>query len=99
MAATLDDEFDEATEMLAEGQASATAKKWARVEALVGADRRLETVVQDILTHFDARLEAIDGKAMIFCMSRRICAEVYDRIIAALPTGTATRTTPARSRW
>lgn len=85
VAATLDDEFDEATEMLAEDQASATAKKWARVEALVGADNRLNTVVQDILTHFDARLVAIDGKAMIVCMSRRICAAVYDRIIAARP--------------
>lgn len=85
VAATLDEEFDEATEMLAEDQASATAKKWARVEALVGADRRLDTVVQDILNHFDARLEAMDGKAMIVCMSRRICAEVYDRIVAARP--------------
>lgn len=84
-AATLDDEFDEATEMLAEGQASATARKWARVEALVGADKRLDTVVQDILSHYDARLEAIDGKAMIVCMSRRICAEVYDRIITLRP--------------
>lgn len=72
IAATLDDDFNEATEMLAEDQASATAKKWARVEALVGADKRLDTVVQDILTHFDARLEAMDGKAMIVCMSRRI---------------------------
>ncbi|MFT8483306.1 MAG: type I restriction endonuclease subunit R [Gluconobacter cerinus] len=85
IAATLDDDFNEATEMLAEDQASATAKKWARVEALVGADKRLDTVVQDILTHFDARLEAMDGKAMIVCMSRRICAEVYDRIVAARP--------------
>jgi type I restriction enzyme R subunit len=84
-AATLDDDFNEATEMLAEDQASATAKKWARVEALVGADRRLDTVVQDILSHFDARVEAIDGKAMIVCMSRRICAEVYERIVAARP--------------
>jgi type I restriction enzyme, R subunit len=85
LAATLDDDFNEATEALGEEQASATAKKWARVEALVGADRRLDTVVQDILTHFDARLEAMDGKAMIVCMSRRICAEVYDRIVAARP--------------
>lgn len=85
VAATLDQEFDEATEAMAEDQASAAAQKWARVEALVGADRRLDTVVQDILTHFDARLEAIDGKAMIVCMSRRICAEVYDRITAARP--------------
>ncbi len=85
VASSLDEEFDEATEELGEEQATATAKKWARVEALVGADKRLDTVVNDILSHFDARLVAMDGKAMVVCMSRRICAEVYDRIVAARP--------------
>ncbi len=83
--AAIDDEFDEATEALAEEQAAATARKWSRVEALVGADKRLDAVVADILSHFDARIEAIDGKAMIVCMSRRICVEVYERIVAARP--------------
>jgi type I restriction enzyme R subunit len=81
----LDEEFDEATETMEESEAAAVARKWSRVEALVGADKRLDTVVEDILKHFDARLEAMDGKAMIVCMSRRICVEVYDRIIAARP--------------
>jgi type I restriction enzyme R subunit len=81
----LDEEFDEATETLEEDQAAAAARKWSRVEALVGAEKRLDTVVEDILTHFDARIEAIDGKAMIVCMSRRICVEVYERIVAARP--------------
>ena len=85
VAAAIDEEFDEATETLEEDQASAAARKWSRVEALVGADKRLDTVVADILTHFDGRLKAIDGKAMIVCMSRRICAEVYARIVAARP--------------
>lgn len=63
---------------------AAMSRKWARVEALVGAAPRLDKVVADILQHFDARLEAMDGgKAMVVCMSRRICVEVYDRIIAA----------------
>ena len=83
--AAIDEEFDEATEDLAETDASATARKWSRVEALVGAEKRLDAVVADILTHFDARLEAIDGKAMIVCMSRRICVEVYERIVAMRP--------------
>ncbi|GAB5430676.1 MAG: type I restriction endonuclease subunit R [Epibacterium sp.] len=81
----IDDEFDEATEGLEENEASAIARKWSQVEALVGADKRLDTVVGDILEHFDARVEAIDGKAMIVCMSRRICVEVYNRIVAARP--------------
>lgn len=85
LAEQLDEEFDEATEGMADDEANAIARKWSQVEALVGADKRLDTVVADILAHFDARLEAIDGKAMIVCMSRRICVEVYDRIVAARP--------------
>ena len=81
----LDEAFGEATGELAEGEAEAAKRKWARVEALVGAERRLDAVVADILAHFDARLEAMDGKAMIVCMSRRICVEVHDRIVAARP--------------
>lgn len=82
---SLDEEFDEATEALAEDEAGAAAKKWSQIEKLVGAGPRLDAVVADILKHFDARLEAIDGKAMIVCMSRRICVEVYQRIVAARP--------------
>ncbi len=85
IAGELDEEFDEATEELEEDEADAVAKKWSQVEALVGADNRLDAVVVDILKHFDARIEAIDGKAMIVCMSRRICVEVYNRIVAARP--------------
>ncbi|MBS4010733.1 MAG: type I restriction endonuclease subunit R [Roseovarius sp.] len=81
----VDDAEDDGAEM-DEVSVAALKSRWSRVEALVGADNRLNTVVTDILHHFDARLEAMDGgKAMIVCMSRRICAEVYARIIAARP--------------
>ncbi|WP_170446207.1 type I restriction endonuclease subunit R [Ruegeria arenilitoris] len=81
----LDEEFDEVTEGLEDDEASAIARRWSQVEALVGAGKRLDAVVADILDHFEARIEAIDGKAMIVCMSRRICVEVYDRIVSAKP--------------
>ena len=81
----LDEKFDEITEDLEENEANAVARKWSQVEALVGADNRLDSVVSDILNHFDARVQAIDGKAMIVCMSRRICVEVYNRIVADRP--------------
>lgn len=72
-------EFDEDSK-------GAMSSKWTQLEKLVGAEPRLDAVVQDILTHFDARIEAMDGgKAMIVCMSRRICVEVYERIVAARP--------------
>ena len=69
-----------------DGARNAMSRKWSRVEALVGSGPRLDAVVEDILHHFDARIEAMDGgKAMIVCMSRRICVEVYNRIMAARP--------------
>ncbi|MEP2533839.1 type I restriction endonuclease subunit R [Shimia sp.] len=85
LADQIDDEFDDATEGLEDSEANSVARKWATVEALVGADKRLEKVVGDILKHFDARIEAIDGKAMIVCMSRRICVDVYNRLVAERP--------------
>ena len=80
------DQAEDAGEDIDEHARGAMTRKWSRLDALVGAAPRLDSVVEDILTHFDARLEAMDGgKAMIVCMSRRICVEVYDRIKAARP--------------
>lgn len=59
--------------------------KWSAVEALVGSDKRLTQVAADIVTHLEARTEAMNGKAMAVCMSRRICVSLYDRIIALRP--------------
>lgn len=59
--------------------------KWSAVEALVGADNRLAQVAADMVTHLEARTEAMNGKAMAVCMSRRICVSLYDRIIALRP--------------
>ena len=44
---------------------------------MVGAEKRLKIVARDIVEHFEKRLEAMDGKAMVVCMSRRICVELY----------------------
>lgn len=59
--------------------------KWSAVEALVGSDKRLEQIAADLVTHLEARIEAMNGKAMAVCMSRRICVALYDRIIALRP--------------
>ncbi|MFN4153502.1 MAG: type I restriction endonuclease subunit R [Paracoccaceae bacterium] len=80
------EDAEEADVEMDDRSVAALKSRWSRVEALVGAENRLDKVVEDILHHFDARLEAMDGgKAMIVCMSRRICTEVYDRIVAAHP--------------
>ncbi len=75
--ALIDDEDDEEAEKL--------KGKWSRVEALVGTEKRLAMVAQDIVEHFEARLAGLDGKGMIVCMSRRICVDLYDQIITLRP--------------
>jgi type I restriction enzyme R subunit len=60
-------------------------KKWSTVEALVGSDKRINLVAQDIVTHYENRVSALDGKAMIVCMSRRICIKLHDAIVKLRP--------------
>ena len=59
--------------------------KWTQLEALVGSDARIKQVAQDIITHFQLRQEASEGKAMIVTMSRRIAADLYKEIVALRP--------------
>lgn len=59
--------------------------EWTQKEAIVGNRDRLDLIAKDIVEHFEARLSAIDGKGMIVTMSRRIAADLYDRIIALRP--------------
>ncbi|MBN2550272.1 MAG: DUF3387 domain-containing protein, partial [Anaerolineales bacterium] len=58
---------------------------WAQLEAIVGAPRRLTLIARDLVRHFDDRLSAMQGKAMIVCMSRRICYELYQELAALRP--------------
>jgi type I restriction enzyme R subunit len=55
---------------------------WAAIEDAAGATDRVKRVAADILEHFNARIQTLDGKAMIVCMSRRNCVKIYDAITA-----------------
>ena len=68
-----------------EPSAERAKQKWSTVEALVGSDKRLALVAADLVQHFEDRVGALDGKAMVVCMSRRICVELYDEIIKLRP--------------
>jgi type I restriction enzyme R subunit len=59
--------------------------KWAQLEAVVGAQKRIELVAKDIVEHFENRCEALEGKAMVVCMSRRICVALYNEIVRLRP--------------
>ena len=82
---TIDADFEEATEGEEIERREQLKTKWAQQEALVGSEKRLEQVAQDIVDHFGQRLEVLDGKAMVVCMSRRICVELYRELVNFLP--------------
>ena len=81
----IDPEFEEVTEGEEVEKKEKLKTKWAALEAIVGADKRVHLIAQDFINHFEQRLEAMDGKAMIVCMSRRICVDLYKAIIALRP--------------
>ncbi|MDZ7266889.1 MAG: type I restriction endonuclease subunit R [candidate division KSB1 bacterium] len=81
----IDPDFEEATEGEEVERKEKLKTKWAQLEVVVGAEKRLELVARDIVEHFEQRLEALDGKAMIVCMSRRICIELYREIVRLRP--------------
>ena len=81
----LDEEFEEVTEGQEQEIKEKAKSKWARLEALVGSPRRLALVAQDIVDHFEKRQEALNGKAMLVCMSRRICVDLYNEIVKWRP--------------
>jgi type I restriction enzyme R subunit len=81
----IDAEIEELTEDEATTEQEKIKRKWATVEALVGSEKRLAMVATDLVQHFEDRVAAMDGKAMVVCMSRRICVVLYNQIIALRP--------------
>ena len=81
----VDEEFEEVTENEEVERKERLKSKWAQLEAIVGSERRLRVIAEDIVSHFEQRLEALDGKAMVVCMSRRICVDLYREIVRLRP--------------
>ena len=81
----LDAEFDEITEGEEESAVERLKTKWAALEALVGDPKRIKVIAKDLVEHFERRQEAMQGKAMVVCMSRRICLDLLNAILALRP--------------
>jgi type I restriction enzyme R subunit len=82
----IDKEFEELTESEELTDQQKLKAKWTRLEAIVGDEKRLELIAKDIVKHFEDRNSIMDGKAMVVCMSRRICVELYKQIRKLRPT-------------
>ena len=81
----IDPDFEEATEGEEIEKKEKIKSKWARLEAMVGTEKRIALVARDLVEHFERRLDAIEGKALVVCMSRRICVDLYDAIVKLRP--------------
>jgi type I restriction enzyme R subunit len=81
----IDPKFEEATEGEEVERKEKLKTKWAQLEAVVGSENRIKLIARDLVDHFENRLAAMDGKAMVVCMSRRICVELYREIAALRP--------------
>jgi len=81
----IDPDFEEATEGEEVDKKEKLKSKWAQLEAVVGSEKRLKLVARDLADHFERRLDTMEGKAMVVCMSRRICVELYKALTALQP--------------
>ena len=85
----IDPEFEEATEGEEVERKEKLKSRWAQLEAVVGSENRIKLIASDLIEHFENRLTTLEGKAMVVCMSRRICVELYREIAALRPAWAA----------
>jgi len=81
----IDPKFEEVTEGEEVERKEKLKSRWAQLEAVVGSDNRVKLIARDLVDHFENRLSTMDGKAMVVCMSRRICVELYREIAVLRP--------------
>lgn len=81
----LDERVEEVTEDDELTERQKRFAKWTSKEAVVGSEQRLKQVALDLVTHFENRTSAAEGKAMIVCMSRRICVALHNEIVKIRP--------------
>lgn len=84
----IDNEYEEITEYQEQSQSEQLKAKWSRLEAIVGSEKRIKLVAQDIVNHWEERQKSQithTSKAMIVAMSRRIAIELYNAIVELRP--------------
>jgi len=92
------DELNKDVEEVVEDEEDVAARetvksRWTQLAKLVGAKPRLKEVAQDLISHFETRTSALEGKAMFVAMSRQICVDLFDEIIKLRPAWAGTKLT------
>lgn len=85
----IDQEYDLMTENADPTVIEKSKKQLARMEAVLGADQTINSLVTDILDHYENNRESLlTGKAMIVAYSRPIALKIYRKILELRPTWT-----------
>ena len=82
----IDEQFEELTEGEELTQRQQLRAKWSRLEAIVGNSNRINKIAEDLVYHYEQRSLVLEGKALVVCMSRRICVEMYEAITKLRPS-------------
>ncbi|OQR53170.1 type I restriction endonuclease subunit R [Bacillus sp. CDB3] len=82
---SIDDDYEGITEDQEISVKEKLKSKWSRLEAIAGAQSRVEKMAKDIVHHYEERQQAMFGKSMIVVMSRRIAIDLYKEIVKLRP--------------
>ena len=85
----IDDEYDLMAQNADPYVIEKSKKELGRMEAILGADQTIHSLVDDILDHYENyRANLLTGKAMIVAYSRPIAMKIYKRILELRPAWT-----------
>lgn len=86
---TIDKEYDLMAAQADQGVIKQSKHELSRMEAILGNDATINTLVTDILDHYENNREnLLTGKAMIVAYSREIAMKIYRRILVIHPDWT-----------
>ncbi len=85
----IDQEYDSMAEDADPYAIEKSKKELGQMEAILGADQTIDSLVRDILGHYENhRADLLTGKAMIVAYSRPIAMKIYRRILELRPSWT-----------
>ena len=83
----IDQEYDSMAEDADPYAIEKSKKELGQMEAILGADQTIDSLVRDILGHYENhRADLLTGKAMIVAYSRPIAMKIYRRILELRPS-------------
>lgn len=82
----IDDEYDLMASNADEAVIEKSKKKLGQMEAILGNDSTIDSLVNDIIYHYEENREhLLTGKAMIVAYSRPIAMKIYEKILELRP--------------